>query len=165
MSADALAQIAKDVAAIKAALLAGAVAFATALGGSVPAAGDGGTKRGQVASDSLLDSEYGDPEIKKDPPRWEGESFAGRRYSETTPEFLDQMAGFNDWRADQDDLTGAKDKRGRPKSGWARKDAALARGWAARLRKGWKPKTAAAPGATAASDEDYGDGGDDDIPF
>lgn len=162
MSEDALRQIAKDVAAIKAALLAGAVAIVSALGGSVSSASGAGS--GGVATAGELDGQYGDPQIRKDPPRWNGESFAGCRFSETTPDYLDCLAEFNDWRADKDDQANAKDNKGRPKSSWGRKDARLARGWAARLRAGWKPKTNGA-GAPPATNEDYGDGADDDIPF
>ena len=151
-----LRRIAKDVADIKAALGASAGAAASALGVQTGGTSGGNGAGGGVASDRELDGERGDPQIRKDPPRWPGESFAGCHYSETTPEYLDEIAGFNDWRADQDDKAGAKDARGRPKSYWARNDARLARGWAARLRKGWKPKAAA---DAAARDEDYDDGG------
>jgi len=160
----ALAQIAKDIAAIRAALAAGAVAFATALGAQVPT-GSSGTAGGGTATASELDDKYGDPVIKRDPKRWTGDSFAGLHYSETSPEYLDCVAEFKDWQADQDDQAGAKDGRGKPKSWWGRKDARLARGWAARLRAGWKPKTNGAGAAPPATNEDYGDGADDDIPF
>ena len=169
MSDDALTQIAKDVAALRAALAAGALAFAMALGAKVSptsttgAGASGGG--GGVASDRELDGEYGDPEIRRDPPRWTGEPFAGRRYSETSPEYLDCVADFNDWRADKDDESGAKDNKGRPKSAWARKDARLARGWAARLRSGWRPKANGFGGGKPVSDEDYGDSVDSDVPF
>lgn len=164
MSEDALKQIAKDVAAIKSALAAGALAFASALGATMPAAaGAGGTGAGGVASDRELDSQYGDPEIKRDPPRWHGQPFVGFRFSETSPEYLDCVAEFKDWQADKDDEAGKKDNKDRPKSTWGRKDARLARGWAARLRKGWRSPNAG-PGQHV-SDEDYGDGADDDVPF
>lgn len=89
---------------------------------------------GEVADAAELDSQWGNPQIRKDPPRWSGESFAGCRFSECSPEYLDTVASFNDWRADQDDKAGAVDAKGRPKSYFARKDAARARGWAARIR-------------------------------
>jgi hypothetical protein len=95
---------------------------------------------GEVASDEDLDGKYGDPEIRKDPPRWDGDSYAGHRMSQCSPEFLDAFAAFSDWKAD------------RPRDGddpkwqrYARKDATLARGWAARIRggsKSGKPKPA-----------------------
>lgn len=86
------------------------------------------------ASDRELDGQYGDPEIRFDPKRWTKGSFVGRRYSEATPEYLECLAEFKVWQAAKDDETNAVDSKGRPKSHWSRKDAALALGWAARLR-------------------------------
>lgn len=160
MSDEVLKQIAKDVALIKSALAAGALAIATTLGAKAPTASAPGAR---TAGDRDLDSPYGDPEVRRDPPRWEGESFVGRTFSATSPEYLDCLADFKEWQAAKDDETGAKDAKGRPKSHWAKKDAGLARGWAARLRAGWKPKTNGV--AAPVSDEDYGDGADDGVPF
>lgn len=102
---------------------------------SAPAAG------GEVATDAELDGQYGDPEVRKDPTRWQGESFVGRRYSETSPEYLDMVASLEDWRAGKDDEAGQRgelNNKGKPKDGYfARKNAARARGWAKRLRSGW----------------------------
>ncbi len=95
------------------------------------ARGGGGAAPAGVADDSDLDSEWGNPEIKKNPPRWQGGDFAGKRLSECTPEFLEELASFHDWR-----VTKAEDDK---KAGYARRDASRARGWAARLRAGWKP--------------------------
>ncbi len=89
-----------------------------------------------AATDAECTGQYGDPEIRKDPPRWSGESFAGRRFSQTSPEYLECLAGFKAWAAAKDDAEGATDSQGRPKSHWAKKDAALALGWARRLRAG-----------------------------
>jgi len=94
---------------------------------------------GAIAPDDDLDSPYGDNEIRKDPPRWKGEPIAPRRMSECPADYLDQIASFNDWRAAKDEESNAVDAKGRPKAGYARKDAARARGWAARIRGGWKP--------------------------
>lgn len=161
-----LRRIAKDVADIKAAMAASIGASAAALGVQAAGSSSGGAAGG-VAPARELDSQYGDPEIKRDPKRWTGESFAGCHYSETTPDYLDCVAEFKDWQADQDDKAGAKDAKGRPKSGWGRKDARLARGWAARMRApGWKPKAKLGVAPPPATDEDYGDGfGEDQIPF
>ena len=138
-----------------------------ARGASAPSGG------GEIAPDRDLDSEWGDPLIKKDPPRWEGQSFVGVTYSRTTPEYLDALASFHDWRADKDDAVNAVDGKGRKKSTYARRDAARARGWAQRLRNGWRPPQ----GTQEAAPDDYadpaGDGSadavaaqyDDDIPF
>jgi single stranded DNA-binding protein len=115
-----------------------------------------------LASDQDLDGAYGNPIVKFVPSRWGGEDFRGRRYSECTPEFLDVLASTLQWSADN------------PQEGKARfvefnrKDAARARGWAARLRRNG---TDAQPQAAASSHRDAGDleggdaGSDDDIPF
>lgn len=166
-----LKRIAKDVADIKAAMSASVVATASALGVQV-GGGASGTGPSGPATAAEMDSTYGDPEIKRDPARWTGDSFVGCRFSETSPEYLNCLADFKDWQADKDEKSGAKDNKGRPKSGWARKDSRLARGWSARLRAGWKPKSGgvgnggsgAGPAAPPVTDEDYGSG-DDEIPF
>lgn len=158
---DLLRRIAKDVADIKAAMAAGVGASAAALG---IATSTGGGAGGGVASERELDSEHGDPIIRKDPPRWSGESFVGCHYSQTTPEYLDEVAGFKDWQASKNDGVEAKKKY----AAYDRKDAARARGWAARMRAGWKPPRAngAAGNGQAANDEDYDDGGyGDEVPF
>lgn len=80
-----------------------------------------------------LDGEYGDPEVRRDPPRWKGESMVGKRFSECSPEYLGELAGFKRWCAQRDDEAQAVDAKGRPKSYWARLDAARAAGWAQRI--------------------------------
>lgn len=84
-----------------------------------------------VADDRDLDGSHGDPQVRAKPRDWSGEDFKGRRYSETTPEFLDLLAGMLDYFAGRQ--TDAK------KASYDRRDAARARGWARRLRAGWKP--------------------------
>jgi hypothetical protein len=123
---------------------------------------NGASTSGEVASDSDLDSQYGDPTINKDPPRWTGESYVGCAMSSTSPEYLDNLASFNDWRAAKSDEKGEVDKNNRPKSFYAKKDAARARGWAKRLRAGWGAgaNAQAAKAATAAVAND-----DDQLPF
>ena len=124
------------------------------------------------ATDEECLATYGDPEIRKDPPRWSGQGYAGGRFSQTSPEYLETLASFKMWSAEKDDAAGATDSQGRPKSYWAKKDAALALGWARRLRAGL---TAEAPrygttghGASAKhTGTPDGDeiGGLGDIPF
>lgn len=99
-----------------------------------------------VATDTELDDPSGrnDPIIKKDFKRWTGPSMVGKHYSETTPEYLDGLASFKDWQAGKDDEANAVDDKGRPKSFYAKKDSKLCRGWAKRLRAGWKPKATTA---------------------
>ena len=107
---------------------------------------------GAVADDAELDSNYGNPDVRKDPPRWKGDSFKGKKYSACSPEYLDALAGFLDWQAGKDDEKGTDD--GKKYAGYARKDSARARGWAKRLRAGWKQ-----PGREPGIDDE------DEIPF
>lgn len=91
-----------------------------------------------------ITSEYNDFVVRKDPPNWRKQglpSFEGRRLSQTTPEFLDALAQFLDWRAGKEEeenatYTSKKTGQQEPKSPWTRKDAARARAWAERLREG-----------------------------
>lgn len=106
----------------------------------------------QVASDQDLDGRYGDGEIKKDPPRWKGDSHVGRRMSECDPAFLDVFADFKAWAADRDEekaatLDGDEAEKKRKYAHFGRLDASRARGWAARLRSGWKSPNAPSPDA------------------
>lgn len=96
--------------------------------------------------DSDLDSEYGDFVVKKDPPRYKGPSFAGKKLSQTSPEFCDAVMGLALWKAAKDIEAGDEKK-----AGYARRDAERALGWKLRLEGGFK---------TGPSIE-----ADDDIPF
>jgi len=131
---------------------------------------------GAVATDYDLDGKYGDEEIRRDPPRWEGaEKNAGKKMSDCSAEYLDELASFFDWQADKDEEKGgtytAADgtvKQAKPE--YKRKSAARARGWAARKRSGWKPKTNGGGLAGAAvAVREPGDDSDaiaaDGIPF
>jgi hypothetical protein len=128
---------------------------------------------GDIASDEDLDGKYGDPEVRRDPPRWSGESYAGRKYSETSPEFLDVMASFLDWAASQAEAKNETTASGQPRAPYLRRDAARARGWKARMLAGGAPRPApraeparprpAPPPPPPPADEAYV--GDDDIPF
>jgi hypothetical protein len=89
-----------------------------------------------VADDADLDSQWGDEEVK-DPPRWKGASHSGKRMSGCTPEFLDVYADFKDWCASRDEKI--NDPKKQKNAGYDRRRAAKARGWARRIRAGWKP--------------------------
>lgn len=84
-----------------------------------------------VADARDLDSQWGDPEVRYDPKRWRGDSYKGRRYSECPADYLLELAGFLDWMAGKDEEEGGEDKL--KYAGYKRKDAARARGWAARV--------------------------------
>jgi hypothetical protein len=107
------------------------VAVLQAARGATPAAAPAPASADEPVAE--LDSEYGDPEVRRDPPRWKGESMVGKRYSECSPEYLGELAGFKRWCAQRDDEQQAVDAKGRPKSYWARLDAARAAGWAQRI--------------------------------
>lgn len=104
-----------------------------------------------VAPDADLDGQYGDPVIRRDPKRWTGESYVGSHFSQTTPEYLEEVASFKEWQAQQDDKKA--DEESKKKAGWNRKDAARARGWAKRLRE--SPNTLPTRRAESA-DDDFG---------
>ncbi len=144
------------------------------LAGSAPSSSGGGTVgEGAIASDHDLDSQYGDELIRKDPPRWKGDSFAGCKMSQCSSEYLRDLAGFFDWKAEKDTEQGTyKNAKGdmvptRPQ--YARKSAARARGWAKRnegLTSG--PSVASAAGGNDNGSFNYGGqatGSDDEIPF
>ena len=134
-------------------------------GKQAPAAG------GAVAPDKDLDGQYGNPEVKFVPRNWEGDDFKGKRFSECTAEFLTVLAESLQWSADNP-------KEGKEKfAEYNRKDAARARGWAARLRDGGAPGRRGVGGLGGAGDDvgtgdydgDYGGADkfsdDSDIPF
>ena len=97
----------------------------------------------EPADDSDLDGQHGDPVVKKDPPKWTGDSFVGCKFSECSAEFLDNLAGFKMWQAGKEE---AKEKAGDEAAGkkawYARKDAARAAGWSRRIRDGYTPPVA-----------------------
>lgn len=116
---------------------------------------------GDVAPDSDLDGKYGDPEIKaKDPRDWTGPTMKGRRFSECPPDYLDLLAQRFDYFADQAEAEG-KTYNGKPVAPYNRKDAARARGWAARIRAGRHVQTTPTDEAGWAGAPPS----DDDIPF
>lgn len=97
----------------------------------------------RVASDSDLDSQYGDPEIKmnKMPRDWTGPNMKGRKMSQCPSAFLELAAGFFDWAADKaEEKNETYGSQNKPVAPLRRKDAALARGWA--LRNQNKPEQA-----------------------
>lgn len=107
-----------------------------------------------IAPDHDLDSKYGNPAVRaKDPRDWTGESQLGKPFSECPPAYLELVADRLEYFASQEE--DAKKAR------YNRLDASRARGWAQRLRTGWK-----APEAVAGFPSDNGAMVDsDDIPF
>lgn len=133
-------------------------------GGSTwQSAGQRAAGGGEVASDRDLDSERGNPTVRKDPKRWDGESYVGMPYSHCPPEYLDALAGFLDWQADMDDQKLGPNDENRKFIRWKRIDAARARGWAARIRLNGPP---APPQQGSESGGDApGEFDDESVPF
>ncbi len=77
-----------------------------------------------------IDSQHGDPEVRKDPPKWNGESCVGRRYSECPIDYLESMAGFLQWKAGKNDAEAGKEKYAK----YDRLDAARALAWVSRKK-------------------------------
>lgn len=92
-----------------------------------------------VAPDSELDGKYGDPVIKTAPRDWNGPFRSGQAMSESEPELLELVAERCDYFAQKNDRERQVTDQGVPKSKYDRSKAAKARGWAARIRKGYKP--------------------------
>lgn len=111
-----------------------------------------------VASDSELDSQYGDEQVKFKPRDWIGAFVKGQCMSESDPAMLDQLAATFDYFAGKNDTEGQKADNGTPKSTYDRRSARRARGWAERLRAGWKPATPAPQDDVASWPEPQQDG-------
>jgi len=106
-----------------------------ASGARGPGASSASPRAIEAAPDRELDSERGDPTIGKDPPRWGkdgGAPMVGRTYSECSPDFLDCLASFLEWKV-QNPLPDRDPKY----ADYDRRDCARALGWARRLRAGW----------------------------
>ena len=118
------------------------------------------TDEGAIADARDLDGPYGNPEIRRDPPRWMGPSFAGRRFGDATPEYLESLAMFFDWKARESEKKDERVRGGGLKSKFIRLDAARARGWRKRLLEG-----SAAPGAAKPLRETMELDYEPDMPF
>ncbi len=106
------------------------------------------TQSGPVAPDADLDGPYGNPPVKFNPRDWTGESCKGLTFSECPAEFLDMLAETFDYFAQKAEEKNEMTTSGKPVAPYKRKDAARARGWARRIRAGYKPPTSAPAGST-----------------
>lgn len=70
------------------------------------------------------------PKVRQDPPRWKGQQFKGKRFSETTSEYLRFLSGFIDWCADRAAETDERTSGGKPRAPYLLDDAKMARAWA-----------------------------------
>ena len=99
-----------------------------------------GAQPKDTASDTDLDGQFGDPEIKaKDPRDWTGPSQKGKFMSQCPAPYLDLIASRLDFFAEKAEAENTLTTSGKPVAPYNRRDAARARGWAARIRAGWKP--------------------------
>lgn len=126
-----------------------------------------GSTSGSVAPDADLDSQWGDPVVRKDPKRWlenGGASYVGVPFSQCPPDYLYALASLADWKASKDDEKGTEEAAKYAK--YARKDAARARGWAARAGKvAQVPQAAPAKRTIDADSFDAAAFGEDDVGF
>ncbi len=88
-----------------------------------------------------LSDKYADFTIRRSPPQWlegGGPDYTGHTISQTTPEFCDAIASYLDWTAAKDEAKNYSYVNGKGDTvfpaKFARKDAARARAWAAKLR-------------------------------
>jgi len=132
----------------------------------------------EIATDRDLDGPHGNEQVKWDPRDWTGLSFKGLAMNECPAEYLDELARAFDYFAARNDSKGLVDDQGRPKSFYDKRSAGRARGWAKRLRAGWRPPPPPPPmtddaGAAAFGSADMGSGnfpaaegfGDESDPF
>lgn len=110
-----------------------------------------------VASDRDLDGQYGDPELRFMPRDWTGENYKGLHFSEYPAELLDMVAETFDYFAEKAARDGELTSGGKPVAPYKQRDAARARGWAARVRAGYTP-----PSASDNGDLGHDDAFDDD---
>ena len=94
----------------------------------------------QVADDNLLDKDWADMVINKDPPRTQQPSHIGKRMSECSEAYLLDYASFFDWKArkGREENPPRLNNNGKP---WYERDeliAKIARGWARRVASGWQ---------------------------
>lgn len=100
----------------------------------------------EIADDRDLDSQYGDPVLKFSPRDWTGDSYKDCKFSRCPPDLLDMVANTLDYFAEQAEAKGELTSSGKPVGPYKRKDAARARGWAARIRSGKVPVPAGGDG-------------------
>lgn len=89
----------------------------------------------EMAQPADIDSQYGDPDIRKDPTAkyWSGTSYQGKKMSECPADYLEALAKYKDACAVMSAKEGTPDKL--KYAGYDRRDAKRARAWAERKRK------------------------------
>lgn len=118
-------------------------------------------------SDDMLHKSWADKRVKRDPPKWGGESKIGMLYSQVESDWHESNAGFCDWKAAKGaaEVPVRCNKEGKP---WHESDtfeAKLCRAWARRNQGGVAPQAV----KSTVGDYDYGTSStsnyDGDIPF
>ena len=136
--------------------------------------GRAATPAGDALADHLLDKEWADKVIQKDPKRWKGAPMVGRHYSEAPADWLDMAAGALEYKVAQakQDPTPRLQPEGRKDAGkpWYLVDefeAKLVRAWARRNRQMPPAAESSAKAPTSQPSLSLAAGGhiDDDIPF
>jgi hypothetical protein len=109
-----------------------------------------GLSKTEPAPDSDLDTDDGNPVVDRDPPQWlknGGASMVGKRLSETSAEYCDAWAAFEEWKARKDTESGAVTSHGKPKAPFSLRRAARGRGWELRHRNGHPTTKQREPGS------------------
>lgn len=124
-----------------------------------------GSYTNQELDDSKLSESWADKEIRKDPPMWiqdGGESFVGRTMSACSPEYLDALSAFFEWKAakGREEDPPKVNNKGKPWHEIESLNAKLARLWARHKRKPAGAQIKAAPTRAEQHQEP-----DEDIPF
>lgn len=125
--------------------------------GAVFGAGGGSS---DAAKDRELDGQYGDEEVRFIPRDWTaGGVNKGQRFSTCPAEFLELLAETYDFFEGKNRASGAKTTSGKPKADFDKRSARLCRGWARRLRSGWKPPEKPSVVSTTGASRFGGGGG------
>lgn len=124
-----------------------------------------------IASDDELDSKWGDPKVRANPKNLPPSvsDCKGLPMSACPVEFLLPYAEMLEFFADRNEQANVLDDKGRPKADFDRADAAKARGWARRARRG-QTSPAIRPAQPASEppfefSAPFAPIKDDDIPF
>lgn len=138
--------------------LAAHLGMGTGRGASTAASSSGGE---DVADDSDLDSQYGNPDLRiPKSEKWQRwASYSGRSMSDAPPALLAEYARLLEWQASKDEQEGKVTSSGKPTAPYKRRDAARARGWARRNA------AAHTTGAQPLAANQMSDAADADIPF
>ena len=92
------------------------------------------TALGIFASEDDLTGPRGDPAVRFELKGWKGENFVQKRYSQCSPDFLEALAKSLTWSVNNPPSDPEKLEKHKKYASGNRKDIALARTWARKLR-------------------------------